>query len=78
MKQEYYNALPKTIKKRADKYMSEAKALTDEWFGMDNGSDTHKITVQIATAMMNMESAEVIASQITKLSKRIGTFTPDE
>jgi len=71
MNKDSYNAMPSNIKLRADKYLSRAKELTDEWFGMDNGTDVHILSVQLATAMMNMESSQIIASEISELSLRM-------
>jgi len=71
-----YNALPINLKARTDKYLNAAKELTEEWFGMDNGIDIHVLTVQLAAAMMNMESSQIIASEISALNKRINKVLP--
>ena len=73
-----YESLPEGIKTRTDKYLMEAKGLTEEWFGMDNGTDVHFLSVQLASAMMNMESSQVIASEISALTERIKNFTTPE
>lgn len=66
-----YTELPKHIKGRTEAYLTAAKSLSDEWFGMDNGKEVHLLSVQLAAAMMNMDSAEVIASEIAEFAKQL-------
>ncbi|MCF6271883.1 MAG: hypothetical protein L3J37_01645 [Rhodobacteraceae bacterium] len=71
MKREEYEALPKLIKARTETYLTAAKDVSEQWFGMDNGKEVHLLSVQLAAAMMNMDSAEIIASEITELTKQL-------
>lgn len=70
MKKKQYDALPKLIRARTEIYLQEAKSLSESWYGMDNGKEIHMLSVQLATAMMNMDAAEVIASEIADFSKQ--------
>ena len=71
MNREQYIALPHHIKARTEVYLETAKSLADDWYGMDNGKELHQLTVQLAAAMMNLESAEVIASEIAEFTKQM-------
>ena len=71
MKKHEYEHLPKHIKARTEEYLTAAKSVSEEWFGMDNGKEVHALSVQLAAAMMNMDSAEVIASEIASLTNRL-------
>ncbi len=71
MNRAQYDALPHHIKARTEIYLEEAKLLADNWYGMDNGKEVHLLTVQLAAAMMNLESAEVIASEIAEFTKQM-------
>lgn len=71
MNRDQYEALPIHIKARTEEYLTVAKQLSDDWFGMDNGKEVHLLSVQLATAMMNMESAELITSEIADLTKQM-------
>ncbi len=73
MNRDQYAALPKFIKARTEEYLKLAKTLSDDWYGMDREDEVHLLTVQLAAAMMNMDSAEVIASQIAEFSKQLNT-----
>lgn len=71
MKKNEYVALPKLIKARADTYLKEAKSLSESWYGMDNAQEVHLLSVQLATAMMNMEAAQIVASEIAEFGEQI-------
>ena len=71
MNRTQYQHLPTRIKARTEEYLIAAKSVSEEWFGMDNGKEIHVLSVQLATAMMNMDSAEVIASEIATLSEHV-------
>jgi len=71
MNKAQYLALPKHIQARTEIYLEMAKSLSDEWYGMDSGKEVHSLTVQLAAAMMHLESAEVIASEIAEFSKHM-------
>ncbi len=71
MNKNEYEHLPTQIKARTEEYLAAAKSISEEWFGMDNGKEIHVLSVQLAAAMMNMESAEVIASEISAFSTQL-------
>jgi len=71
MNREQYQRLPTHIKARTEEYLTAAKSVSEEWFGMDNGKEIHLLSVQLAAAMMNMDSAEVIASEIAGLTEQM-------
>lgn len=71
MKKAQYEHLPTLIRSRTEEYLTTAKSVSEEWFGMDNGKDIHLLSVQLAAAMMNMDSAEIIASEIADFSKQL-------
>jgi hypothetical protein len=73
MNKAQYQHLPKQITARTEEYLTAAKTVSEEWFGMDNGKEVHMLSVQLAAAMMNMDSAEVIASEIAEFSKQLRT-----
>ena len=76
MNKEQYQHLPTHIKARTEEYLTAAKSVSEDWFGMDNGKEVHLLSVQLAAAMMNMESAEVIASEIAAFSKQMKELAP--
>ena len=71
MKKKHYDNLPNQVSERAEVYLIKAKSLAEEWYGMDYGQELHALTVNLATAMMNMESSEIIASEIAEFSKQL-------
>ena len=71
MNRDQYQHLPKHIKARTEEYLTAAKSVSEEWFGMDNGNEIHLLSVQLAAAMMNMDSAEVIASEIASFAEQL-------
>ncbi len=71
MNRDQYEHLPTHIKARTEEYLAAAKSLSEEWFGMDNGKEIHLLSVQLAAAMMNMDSAEVIASEIATFADQL-------
>jgi hypothetical protein len=71
MNREQYRQLPKQIQARTEEYLAAAKSVSEEWFGMDNGKEVHELSVQLAAAMMNMDSAEVIASEIASFTDQL-------
>lgn len=71
MNKDQYDHLPTQIKARTEEYLIAAKSLSEEWFGMDNGKEIHMLSVQLAAAMMGMDSAEVIASEIASVSDQL-------
>ena len=71
MNRKQYEHLPKQIQARAEEYLTAAKSVSEEWFGMDNGKEIHVLSVHLAAAMMNMESAEVIASEIASFTDQL-------
>jgi len=76
MKRTQYEHLPALIRSRTEEYLAAAKSVSEEWFGMDNGKDIHLLSVQLAAAMMNMDSAEIIASEIADFSEQLKKQTP--
>ncbi len=71
MNRKQYEHLPTHIKARTEEYLAAAKSVSEEWFGMDNGKEVHVLSVHLAAAMMNMESAEVIASEIASFTDQL-------
>jgi hypothetical protein len=71
MNRDQYAHLPTQIKARTEEYLDAAKTVSEEWFGMDNGKEVHMLSVHLAAAMMNMESAEVIASEIASFTDQL-------
>ena len=71
MNRNEYEHLPTQIKARTEAYLTAAKSISEEWFGMDNGKEIHVLSVQLAAAMMNMEAAEVIASEIASFTDQL-------
>lgn len=76
MNREQYAHLPTHIKARTEEYLAAAKSVSEEWFGMDNGKEVHMLSVQLAAAMMNMDSAEVIASEIADFTDQLRKNVP--
>ncbi|NOR62211.1 MAG: hypothetical protein GQ535_06935 [Rhodobacteraceae bacterium] len=76
MNKAQYQHLPTHIKARTEEYLTAAKSVSEEWFGMDNGKEVHMLSVQLAAAMMNMDSAEVIASEIANFSQQLKKQMP--
>ncbi len=76
MNKEQYQHLPTRIKARTEEYLIAAKSVSEEWFGMDNGKEIHLLSVQLAAAMMNMDAAEVIASEIANFSDQLKKKMP--
>jgi len=71
MNRDQYLHLPEHIKSRTEEYLIAANSGSEEWFGMDKGKEIHLLSVQLAAAKMNKDSAEVIASEFASFADQL-------
>ncbi|CUH52852.1 hypothetical protein [Shimia marina] len=71
MDKKYYDELPLQIEARAERYLELAHTLAEKKFSVPTVREIPLLSVQLAAAMMNLEAAEIMASEQERIAAKL-------